>query len=88
MHILPGIGKARPGEVAVCFILILLSICFYFPVPALTAETQDKCTEKAEKEFQTCVKKAKNDKDRDACERQFAIDYDKCNVIWEEGSEE
>ena len=67
--------------------VILLSICFCFPVSALAVETQDKCTEKAEREFQSCVKKAKNDKDRDACERQFAIDYDKCNVIWEDSEE-
>jgi hypothetical protein len=76
------------GKGLICSILILVSICFCIPVLALAAEIQDKCIERAEKEFQNCARKAKNDKDRDACERQFAADYDKCNITWEEDSEE
>jgi hypothetical protein len=78
-------------EVRSCWIysiVILVSICFCFPVATSTAEPQEKCIERTEREFQNCLKKAKTDKDRDACERQFAIDYDQCNVIWEEKLEE
>jgi hypothetical protein len=65
-------------------IMMLICVCFWFPFSALAAESQERCMEKAEIEFQNCLKKAKNDQDKAACEKQFAIDYEKCDAVLEE----
>ena len=67
----------------ICAIAMLTCVCLSFAFSASAAESQDKCIEKAEKKFQNCLKKAKNDQDKAACERQFAIDYEECDAVLE-----